>query len=195
MWLIYSQPSFCSWLCGGATGTDHTWTSIANHECGRYKEEHSQETERARKTLWRYTHYYNRYKAHMDSLKAEENLKEKLQQKIATLESRELEAKNYSWVSNGFHRLIRSRQFLLYSYPFTYFMFGDELFKNEMSSQEKTLKQNLFEDQQQQLETNIERLSMFLEEPFAEYPEDKVSEIRTKIVTLSAVADKFCGNL
>ncbi|KAI3465019.1 hypothetical protein Pfo_021682 [Paulownia fortunei] len=190
---ICGQP-FC-WLCGGATGTEHTWTSIANHDCGRYKEEHGQETEHARKALWRYTHYYNRYKAHMDSLKAEENLKEKLQQKTAALESRELEAKDYSWVSNGFYRLTRSRKILLYSYPFAYFMFGDELFKNEMSSEEKTIKQNLFEDQQQQLETNIEKLSMFLEEPFAEYPEDKVLEIRMKTITLSAVTDNLCGKL
>ena len=30
------QP-FC-WLCGGATGTAHTWTSIQGHSCGRFRE-------------------------------------------------------------------------------------------------------------------------------------------------------------
>lgn len=30
--------AFC-WLCGGATGRAHTWSSIENHSCGRYKEE------------------------------------------------------------------------------------------------------------------------------------------------------------
>jgi hypothetical protein len=30
--------AFC-WLCGGATGTRHTWTQIDNHSCGRYKDE------------------------------------------------------------------------------------------------------------------------------------------------------------
>ena len=29
---------FC-WLCGGATGLSHTWTSITGHTCGRFKEE------------------------------------------------------------------------------------------------------------------------------------------------------------
>ncbi|KAK6131163.1 hypothetical protein DH2020_035092 [Rehmannia glutinosa] len=190
---ICGQP-FC-WLCGRPTGTQHNWNGIANHECGRYKEERVQETELARKALWRYTHYFNRYKAHMDSLKAEEKLKEKLRHKMDALESRELETKDCSWVSNGFYRLTRSRHILLYSYPFAYFMFGEELFKNEMSKQEQTIKQNLFEDQQQQLETNIERLSMSLEEPFADYPEDKVLEIRMKIINLSAVTDNLCRKL
>ncbi|KAG8377711.1 hypothetical protein BUALT_Bualt08G0061200 [Buddleja alternifolia] len=186
--------SFC-WLCGAATGLDHNWDSIANHECGRYKDGHEQEVEQARKALWRYTHYYNRNKAHLHSLKAEEKLKEKLLQKITTLESRELETKDYSWVTNGFYRLTRSRRVLSYSYPFAYFMFGEELFKNEMTSEQRTIKQNLFEDQQQQLEMNIERLSGFLAEPFAQYPEDKVMEIRMKIITLSGVTDNLCAKL
>lgn len=75
----------------------------------------------------------------------------------------------------------------MYSYPFAYYMFGEELFENEMSSKEKTIKQNLFEDQQQQLEANIERLSMFLEEPFAKYTEDEIFEIKMNVITLSAV--------
>lgn len=32
------MQAFC-WLCGGATGRAHTWTSIENHSCGRYKDE------------------------------------------------------------------------------------------------------------------------------------------------------------
>ncbi|PIN15840.1 putative E3 ubiquitin ligase [Handroanthus impetiginosus] len=190
---VCGQP-FC-WLCGNATGLEHTWTRIANHECGRYKDEHGQEIERARKELWRYTHYYNRYQAHTESLKAEENMKEKLHQKVAALESREFKTKDYIWVLSGHYRLTRARQILLYSYPFAYFMFGDELFKNEMSSEENTIKQNLFEDQQQQLETNIERLSMLLEEPFDKFDEDKLSETRMKIINLSAVTDNLCKKL
>ncbi|KAL0360744.1 UNVERIFIED_CONTAM: putative E3 ubiquitin-protein ligase ARI2 [Sesamum radiatum] len=190
---ICGQP-FC-WLCGAITDTENTWSRSTGHQCGRYKEEHRQETEHALKELWRYTHYYNHYKAHVDSLKAEEKLKEKLEQKMATLESKELETKDFSWVSNGFYRLNRSRQILLHSYAFAYFMFGYELFKDEMSSQERTIKQNLFEDQQQQLETNVERLSMFLEEGFVEYPEDKILELRMEVITLSAVTDNLCKKL
>lgn len=40
--------AFC-WLCGGATGRAHTWSSIENHSCGRYKEEAE---ERVRATYW-----------------------------------------------------------------------------------------------------------------------------------------------
>lgn len=182
----------CSWLCGGATGLAHTWSSIEDHECGRYEEKHGQETERARKELWRYTHYYNRYKAHKESLEAEE----KSQQKITSLESRNLKDNDYCWLSNGFHRLIRSRKFLLYSYPFAYYMFGEELFENEMSSKERTIKLNLFEDQQQQLEANIERLSMFLEKPIAKGTKEAVVfETKENVITLSAVTDTFCRKL
>lgn len=145
--------------------------------------------------MWRYTHYYNRYKAHKESIEAEANMEEKLQEKIDILESRELNDNDYSWLWNGFHRLIRSRKFLLYSYPFAYYMFSDELFKNEMSSEERTIKQNLFENQQQQLEANIETLSMILEEPFARDKEEKVLERRMNVINLSAVTYKFCGKL
>jgi len=48
-------------------------------------------------------------------------------------------------------------------------MFGDELFKDEMTAQERELKQNLFEGQQQQLESNVEKLSMFLEKDFQDF--------------------------
>ncbi|KAL3639243.1 hypothetical protein CASFOL_017150 [Castilleja foliolosa] len=191
---ICGQP-FC-WLCGGATGLAHTWDKIENHSCGRFKEEHGNELECKQKEVWRYTHYYKRYKAHLDSLKAEGKLNAKLQHKTDVLASRKMEAtKDNSWVSDAFYRLAQSRRILLYSYPFAYFMFGDELFKNEMSLQEKIIKQNLFEDQQQQLETNIERLSMCLGEQFSDYPEDKLLEIKIKIINLSALTDNLCRKL
>nr|GEW99088.1 probable E3 ubiquitin-protein ligase ARI2 [Tanacetum cinerariifolium] len=47
--------------------------------------------------------------------------------------------------------LYRSRRALFYSYPFAFYMFGDELFKDEMTKEDLELKQHLFEDQQQQL--------------------------------------------
>ncbi|KAL2471794.1 putative E3 ubiquitin-protein ligase ARI1 [Abeliophyllum distichum] len=188
---ICGQP-FC-WLCGGATGHEHNYESIANHECGRYKEEHGAKD--ARKKVWRYTHYYKRYKAHTDSLVAEANLKEKLQHETVTLEDGEWASRDFSWVRNGFYRLSRSRQILLYSYPFAYYMFGNELFKNEMTEEESAIKQNLFENQQQQLERNVERLSMFLEEPFAEYSESKVMTTKMKIMSLSTVIDNLCKKL
>ncbi|XP_043713693.1 probable E3 ubiquitin-protein ligase ARI1 isoform X1 [Telopea speciosissima] len=186
--------AFC-WLCGGATGRDHTWSSIAGHSCGRYKEDQELKAERAKRDLYRYMHYHSRYKAHTDSFKLETNLKETIEAKISILENRESIPKDFSWLTNGLNRLFRSRRVLSYSYPFAFYMFGDELFWGEMSKEERELKQNLFEDQQQQLEANVERLSKFIEEPFDSYANGKVMEIRMQVINLSAVIDKLCKKM
>ncbi|XP_058220919.1 probable E3 ubiquitin-protein ligase ARI1 isoform X1 [Rhododendron vialii] len=186
--------TFC-WLCGAATGSAHTWDSIQNHSCGRYTEEQEKNLELAKKYLWRYIHYHNRYKAHSDSLKAEVQLKEKIYVKISKLETGESASQDLKWVENGLYTLFRSRRALSYSYPFAYYMFGHELFQNEMTEEEREIKQNLFEDQQQQFEANVEKLSMVLEEPFEEYTEDKVTETRMKVLNLSYLVDNLCRTL
>ncbi|XP_015902896.2 probable E3 ubiquitin-protein ligase ARI2 [Ziziphus jujuba] len=186
--------SFC-WLCGGATGRDHTWSSIAGHSCGRYKADREKKSERAKKDLYRYMHYHNRYKAHTDSFKLESKLKEIIQEKVAISEERDSKLRDFSWVNNGLYRLFRSRRVLSYSYPFAFYMFGDELFKDEMSTEEMEIKQHLFEDQQQQLEANVEKLSKFLEAPFDQYNEDRVMEIRMQVINLSAITDTLCQKM
>lgn len=190
---ICGQP-FC-WLCGGATGRDHTWSSISGHSCGRYKEDTAKKAERAKRDLYRYMHYHNRYKAHTDSFKLESKLKETIQDKISISEGKESGIKDYSWLTNGLYRLFRSRRVLSYSYPFAFYMFGDDLFKDEMTLEERELKQHLFEDQQQQLEANVEKLSKFIEEPFDEYPVDKIMEIRMQVINLSVITDKLCKKM
>ncbi|KAJ7958077.1 RBR-type E3 ubiquitin transferase [Quillaja saponaria] len=183
---------FC-WLCGGATGWTHTWQSIADHSCGRYKDL-EMKAARAKRDLVRYMHYHGRYKAHTDSFKLESNLKTISEGKISLIEGRNSTFKDFGWVTNGLYRLSRSRQILSYSYPFAFYMFGD-LFEEEMTEKERELKQNLFEDQQQQLEANVEKLSSYIEEPFDEYTEDRVDELRLKIMDLSAITEKLCLKL
>ncbi|KAI8549748.1 hypothetical protein RHMOL_Rhmol06G0049500 [Rhododendron molle] len=178
-----------------ATGSAHTWDSIQDHSCGRYTEEQEKNLELAKKYLWRYIHYHNRYKAHSDSLKAEVQLKEKIYVKISKLEAGESASQDLRWVENGLYTLFRSRRALSYSYPFAYYMFGHELFQNEMTQEEREIKQNLFEDQQQQFEANVEKLSMVLEEPFEGYTEDKVTETRMKVLNLSYLVDNLCRTL
>ncbi|KAL2328924.1 hypothetical protein Fmac_022351 [Flemingia macrophylla] len=185
--------AFC-WLCGGATGREHTWSSIAGHSCGRYKEQ-EKTAERAKRDLYRYMHYHNRYKAHTDSFKIESKLKETIQGKVAISEEKDSTLRDYSWVNNGLSRLFRSRRVLSYSYAFAFYMFGDELFKDEMTEAQREIKQNLFEDQQQQLEANVEKLSKILEEPFETFSDDKVMEIRMQIINLSTVIDKLCQKM
>ncbi|XVE67413.1 hypothetical protein DITRI_Ditri08aG0158700 [Diplodiscus trichospermus] len=186
--------AFC-WLCGGATGRDHTWSRIAGHSCGRYKEDREKKTERAKRDLYRYMHYHNRYKAHTDSFKLESKLKETILEKVSNSEERESRLRDFSWVTNGLYRLFRSRRVLSYSYPFAFYMFGDELFKDEMTDEEREIKQHLFEDQQQQLEANVEKLSKFLEEPFDQYTDDKVMEIRMQVINLSVITDTLCKKM
>ncbi|POO03193.1 E3 ubiquitin ligase RBR family [Trema orientale] len=186
--------AFC-WLCGGATGREHTYASIAGHSCGRYKEEKVQKAEHAKRDLLRYIHYHNRYKAHTDSFELETNLKTTIQEKISRLEERESTNKDFSWVTDGLYRLFRSRRILSYSYPFAFYMFGDERFNNQMTKEEREIKKNLFEDQQQQFEANVEKLSSILEEPFDQFSEDKVVKLRMDIINLSTVTDKLCGKL
>ncbi|XP_057788269.1 probable E3 ubiquitin-protein ligase ARI2 isoform X1 [Salvia miltiorrhiza] len=186
--------AFC-WLCGGATGRDHTWSHIANHSCGRYKEDGEKKAERAKRDLYRYMHYHNRYKAHTDSFKQESRLRETIKEKVSNLEARDSALRDFSWVTNGIHRLFRSRRALSYSYPFAFYMFGNEFFKDEMTKKDRELKQHLFEDQQQQLESNVEKLSKFLEEPFDEYPEEQVMKIRMQVINLSVITDNLCKKM
>ncbi|TYI88323.1 hypothetical protein E1A91_D04G200300v1 [Gossypium mustelinum] len=186
--------AFC-WLCGGATGRDHTWSRIAGHSCGRYIEDREKKTERAKRDLYRYMHYHNRYKAHTDSFKLESKLKETILEKVSISEERESRLRDFSWVTNGLCRLFRSRRVLSYSYPFAFYMFGEELFKDEMTNEEREIKQHLFEDQQQQLEANVEKLSKFLEEPFDQYTDDKVMEIRMQVINLSVIIDSLCKKM
>ncbi|XP_039039795.1 probable E3 ubiquitin-protein ligase ARI2 isoform X1 [Hibiscus syriacus] len=186
--------AFC-WLCGEATGKRHNWTSIYGHSCGSYKEDLEKKTEQAKRDLHRYTHYHDRYKAHTDSFKLEGKLRETMLEKISISEEKEWRLRDFSWVNNGLYRLFRSRRILSYSYPFAFYMFGEELFMDDMTNEERQIKQNLFEDQQQQLEANVEKLSMILEEPFDKYADDKVMEIRLQVINLSAITDFLCKKM
>ncbi|XP_010941706.1 probable E3 ubiquitin-protein ligase ARI2 isoform X1 [Elaeis guineensis] len=185
---------FC-YKCGGATGRDHTWSSIGGHSCNRFKEEERSNVETERRKLHRYMHYYNRYKAHTDSFKQESNLMKTIQERISLSENKESGIKDYSWVSNGLHRLFRSRRVLSYTYPFAFYMFGDELFKDEMTPGERQIRQNLFEDQQQQLESNVEKLSLFLEKEFQHLTDEEIIGTRMQVINLSRIVDNSCKEM
>ncbi|KAF4386572.1 hypothetical protein F8388_006527 [Cannabis sativa] len=190
---ICGQP-FC-WLCGEATGRTHTYAFIEGHSCGRFKEETKEKNERAKKDLFRHIHYHNRYKAHMDSLKLEMKLQTSLEGKILALEERDSTNREFDWLTKGLFRLSRSRKILAYSYAFAFYMFGEENFNRNLSAEEKLIKLNLFENQQQQLEANVEVLSSFLEEPFDTYPSHKLMLVKIKILDLSRTVDNICKKL
>ncbi|MCL7031076.1 hypothetical protein MKW94_027167 [Papaver nudicaule] len=199
------QP-FC-WLCGGATGTNHTWKSIEGHSCGRFKEDPKVQAERAKRDMYRFVHYHNRYKAHTASFELESKLKVTIQSQISTLENRESDIKDFSWLTSGLGRLLRSRQVLSYSYAFAFYMFGEDLFGDEMTPAEREIKKNLFEDQQQQLEINVERLSkvierlskvlerLLLEERYDEPDGDDPQQLRMQLITLTVTTDTLSKSM
>ncbi|CAD5318628.1 unnamed protein product [Arabidopsis thaliana] len=134
------RQSFC-WLCGEATGRDHTWARISGHSCGRFQEDKEKQMERAKRDL-----------------------------------------KRCLFQKRGSYNLKTSAGLPMDSI-------------DEMSSEEREIKQNLFEDQQQQLEANVEKLSKFLEEPFDQFADDKVMQIRIQVINLSVAVDTLCENM
>ncbi|XP_021738548.1 probable E3 ubiquitin-protein ligase ARI2 isoform X2 [Chenopodium quinoa] len=176
---------FC-WVCMQARSY--------NHACGRYVDP-DDSVELRRKTLYRYRHYYERFKAHRDSLNLETELEKTVRMKISFCEE-ETGLREFNWLEKGMCVLFRSRRALSYSYAFAFYMFGDELFKNDLSKREKKIKQNLFEDQQQQFEANVEKLSRLIEEPLDKYSVDEeVKAIRSKVIILSNVVGKCCKSM
>lgn len=190
------KQHFC-WLCGGATGFNHNWETIAGHSCGKYSEDKVRQMERAKRDLDRYTHYHFRYKAHTDSLKLEGKLRASILEKALSNSEKKDQSvfKEFSWITDGANQLFRSRRIIANSYAFAFYMFGEELFKDEMSDKEREIKKNLFEDQQQQLEGNVEKLSGLLEEPFDEYSYDKVMGMKNQITNLCASVNHYCTKM
>ena len=52
-------------------------------------------------------------------------------------------------------QLFHARRILGFSYVAAFFMFGSSYFKGEVTPEQNELNQNLFEDQQQQLEAEV----------------------------------------
>lgn len=59
-------------------------------------------------------------------------------------------------------QLFHARRVLGYSYAFAFYMFGNSMFSEEITPQQNNLNQNLFEDQQQQLEGEVGKLIRLL---------------------------------
>lgn len=189
----------CSWLCGAATGREHNWNSIEGHSCGRFQDEKEKEAARAQRDLKRYIHYHSRWKGHLDSLKLEQKQEETVKEKITTLEASHCQVKDYSWLTIGLQRLFRARRALSYSFAFAYFMFGNDLFKDDISEEQNAINQNLFEDQQQKLEETVERLSKLVkvvETPLEENTDDSyMQDIRLQVINFTTLTDGLCRRM
>eukprot|EP00879_Flechtneria_rotunda_P010931 GHRR01011422.1.p1 GENE.GHRR01011422.1~~GHRR01011422.1.p1 ORF type:complete len:527 (+),score=168.68 GHRR01011422.1:246-1826(+) len=155
------QP-FC-WLCGCATGMRHTWSQIDNHSCGRYKDEADARINNATRQHKRYMHYFERYKQHLDSLTKEKNNRSKLAARIAAAEHDGTESCDFGWLVKALDQLHMARRVLSNSYAFAYFFFGGQLYADEFDEDQNKINQNLFEDSQEMLAAEVERLSGLVE--------------------------------
>ncbi|KAI8472707.1 MAG: hypothetical protein J3K34DRAFT_204977 [Monoraphidium minutum] len=151
------QP-FC-WLCGQATGMQHTWTSIANHSCGRFKDEMDARMGEAARNHKRYMFYFERFKAHADSIKKEKANRAKLLARIAASEHDGVEARDFGWLVGALDQLRTARRVLCNSYAFAFGFFGGALFAEDFTPEQNAVNQNLFEDNQEMLAAEVERLS------------------------------------
>ncbi|KZV45232.1 RING/U-box superfamily protein isoform 1 [Dorcoceras hygrometricum] len=143
----------------------------------------------------RYMYHYYCYKAHRDHFKQESRRSERVLKKISALEAKDSILISFNVVSNGLHRLYQSRRILTYSYPFAFYMFGEDLFKYGMTDEEREIKKNLFENLQQLLESNVVKLSEYLELPLNMFTEEQARHIRMQILNLSAATDNLCKKM
>jgi len=141
---------FC-WMCLG------DWKShgAEYYECSRYKENPNVVKDtvhvKARKALEKYLFYFERWENHNKSLKLEEQLMQKIKQRI----EEKVNTHQGTWIDwqylyDAAALLTKCRYTLQYTYPFAYYL--------EISSRKE-----LFEYQQAQLEREIENLSWKVE--------------------------------
>ncbi|KAK9817712.1 hypothetical protein WJX72_001099 [[Myrmecia] bisecta] len=183
--LCMCGQAFC-WLCGAATGRAHDWHQIQGHSCGRYKDEMDKKIDEAARNVQRYMHYHTRWDAHMQSQKLEQAQSGGIQEKIAKLEDDQDTLQDFSWLAQALEQLFHARRILGYSYAFAFYMFGNEMFRDEITPDQNKINQNLFEDQQQQLEAEVERLSGLIETPI-----DKMNgDMRLRVINSTVNIDK-----
>eukprot|EP00798_Chlamydomonas_sp_ICE-L_P030283 gene30283-35271_t len=148
--------SFC-WLCGASTGRTHTYSGIEGHTCGRWKDEMDQKIGEADRSHKRYMFYFERYKQHGDSFEKE------LLDRIDTKVEVGVESRDYGWLVTAVDQLRSARGVLAPSYVFAFFFFGNDMYKDDFTVEENARNQDLFEDQQQRLEAEVERLAGMVE--------------------------------
>ncbi|XP_022703143.1 E3 ubiquitin-protein ligase ARIH1-like [Varroa jacobsoni] len=146
------RMDFC-WVCLGP------WEphGSAWYNCNRFNEEESRKArdaqEKSRATLSRYLFYFNRYYNHMQSLKFESKLPEKVRSwgMDASLGPRSaFSPLELDFLPKAVNALLRCRQTLMYTYVFAFY-----LRPNNQS--------RIFEDNQRDLESATEQLSEYLE--------------------------------
>lgn len=185
--------AFC-WLCGAATGSAHTWTKIEGHSCGRWKDELDKKIDEAQRNHKRYMHYFERFKSHKDSFARESAKREDLEKRIQDKVKTGQESRDYAWLLCALDQLNVARRVLANSYAFAYFFFGGELYKDDFTAEDNKRNQTFFEDLQQRLESEVERLSGLVEgcsETLTIDAEERVKVINSTVSIESRIINFF----
>lgn len=138
------RAEFC-WACGS--------TDFANHyQCSRYDVAEEQARSETRASMNRYMFFYNRYRLHQQSLKAEEKLRGAIEVVRAsnTILNLGLSYQSTSYLSRAVNTLCQCRRTLMYTYIFSYYV----LESNQCL---------IFFDNHTNLENAVEKLSAILE--------------------------------
>uniref|UniRef100_A0ACD5WCL8 Uncharacterized protein n=1 Tax=Avena sativa TaxID=4498 RepID=A0ACD5WCL8_AVESA len=180
------------YACGGKLDS--------SHNCNRYDEKRAASHDAIRRQMLRYTHYCDRFNVHATSRNAEQiTLWPAVQKRIVQLESansiRPL-IRQSSWLAQAHGSLLASRLVLSRSYAFAYYMFGDEVRTYPSDRANLAMAKELFENQQEQLERNAERLSKVLAaEAAPKLVEEEVVRTMQKTVNLSKIVDTHCREM
>jgi len=186
--------SFC-WLCGIGTGKAHTWTSIQDHSCGRFKEDAESKANAAERNVKRYQHYFTRWEGHNKSadLMAKEQ-QERLQDKVTEMETFHSTLKDHIWVFQAANQVTEARRILGYTYVFAFHMFGDCMYKDEINRAQNEINKNLFESQQQAMESLVEHMSGLLELP-PQTMHELGDKLRLEVINNTVNLDKRLAKL
>ena len=170
---------FC-WICMGPW-YEHGQDTGGFYKCNRYEagvvDASATDADKAKLSLDRYLHYYQRFIAHDRSLKHASGYREEAESKMLGLQ----ESGKSAWIDVQFlkqavEQVIECRRVLKYTYVLGYFL--------EDLTQEK----RLFEYHQEMLEKHTETLHHYTEMSL-----DNLD--RTQVVNLTRVAEKFMSSL
>ncbi|KAK9807646.1 hypothetical protein WJX72_005259 [[Myrmecia] bisecta] len=172
------------WVCGGA----FTAQTVYSHACNQFKEDSSSTATDAAKQLKRYLHYHACWQAHAGSVELEQQQMETLNKTIAELEAARTETSSlmdFSWLSGALAQLLAARKILGRSYVLAFYLFGGISIPGADFS-ECVSQQPLFEFAQQQLESEVERLSKLIESPV----EDLLGAQRLAVINSTKSVDQ-----
>ena len=125
------------WLCGAQTGREHTWTTIAEHTCGRWRQEKESAAAAAAAQLQRWVHFYDRHEAQRHSAQLEAKTLTASMARIEELESGTFKGSRaagggaqaaflheWSFVTAGARQLAVTRRVLACCAIFSFFFFA-----------------------------------------------------------------------